>query len=193
MRRADTPGPTARRRARAAACARTGRRSPRGTAPMQPVPSEYPTATRSSAVCDESKAFPMSGSATLATARFRLATAATRIREMSTSPDRRRAGGRQLRADGAGCSRLAAGHRSPLPWVGVNGAPRQHPPPLPSPGGQRRISDVPTPPITSPSETMTILIASSGRHEIAGPWSLTNWLPWALSSGPAWSRTGCGR
>ena len=43
---------------------------------------------RSSEVCDASKARPMSGSATLATERFRLATAATRISAISTSPER---------------------------------------------------------------------------------------------------------
>jgi hypothetical protein len=41
-----------------------------------------------SAVCDESNAIPMSGSATLATARFRFATAATRMRATRTSPAR---------------------------------------------------------------------------------------------------------
>ena len=51
-------------------------------------PSEYPTATRSSDVCDESKALPMSGRATLATARFRFATAATRTSATSTRPER---------------------------------------------------------------------------------------------------------
>ncbi len=43
---------------------------------------------RSSVVCDESNAFPISGSATLATARFRFATAATRMSEIRTSLDR---------------------------------------------------------------------------------------------------------
>jgi hypothetical protein len=51
-------------------------------------PSEYPTAIRSSIVCDESKCRPMSGSATLATERFRLATPATRISAASTIPAR---------------------------------------------------------------------------------------------------------
>src|SRR6478735_7319379 len=43
---------------------------------------------RSSEVCDASKALPMSGSATLATERLRLATPATRISATSTSPPR---------------------------------------------------------------------------------------------------------
>src|SRR5436190_23923355 len=51
-------------------------------------PSEYPTAIRLRVVCDESKAWPIDGSATLATARFRLATAATRISAIRTSPAR---------------------------------------------------------------------------------------------------------
>src|SRR5512138_316192 len=49
---------------------------------------------RLSAVCDESKACPMSGNATFATARLRLATAATRINAVSTSPCRAGAPGR---------------------------------------------------------------------------------------------------
>ena len=40
--------------------------------------------------CEESNAFPMSGRATLATDRFRLATAATRISETRTRPARSR-------------------------------------------------------------------------------------------------------
>src|SRR5690606_12506577 len=51
-------------------------------------PSEYATATRSSAAWEASNAWPISGSATLATARFRLATAATRINEIKTSAGR---------------------------------------------------------------------------------------------------------
>jgi hypothetical protein len=43
---------------------------------------------RLSAVCDASNALPIDGSATFATARLRFATAATRISEMSTSPER---------------------------------------------------------------------------------------------------------
>src|SRR5262245_49585459 len=43
---------------------------------------------RSRVVCDESNALPMSGRATLATARLRLATAATRISETNTDPAR---------------------------------------------------------------------------------------------------------
>src|SRR5215216_234757 len=43
---------------------------------------------RSSVVCDESKCLPMSGSATFATERFRLATPATRMSAASTSPAR---------------------------------------------------------------------------------------------------------
>src|SRR5262245_18035578 len=43
---------------------------------------------RLSVVCDESKASPIDGSATFATARFRFATAATRINAMRTRPCR---------------------------------------------------------------------------------------------------------
>src|SRR5262249_17371886 len=49
----------------------------------------YPTATRSSAVREASKAMPIEGKATLATAKFRLATAAARISAARTSPARR--------------------------------------------------------------------------------------------------------
>jgi hypothetical protein len=49
-------------------------------------PSEYPTAIRLRLVCDASKAAPIDGSATLATARFKFATAATRISAMSAAP-----------------------------------------------------------------------------------------------------------
>ena len=49
---------------------------------------------RSSVVCEESNARPMSGRATFATARFRFATAATRINAASTSPARAGVAGR---------------------------------------------------------------------------------------------------
>jgi hypothetical protein len=49
-------------------------------------PNENPTATRFSCVCDASNANPMSGRATFATARFRLATAATKINATRTMP-----------------------------------------------------------------------------------------------------------
>ncbi len=51
-------------------------------------PSEYPTAIRFRLVWDASKAAPIDGSATLATARLRFATAATRISAMRTRPPR---------------------------------------------------------------------------------------------------------
>ena len=78
-RRAGTRAPTARRRGPASSCGRSGRRARRGTAPTpRGRASSRPRSGRAS-VCDESNALPMSGSATLATARFRFATAATRI------------------------------------------------------------------------------------------------------------------
>ncbi len=51
-------------------------------------PSEYPTAIRFRVVCDESNAAPIDGRATFATARFRLATAATKMSVVRTSPAR---------------------------------------------------------------------------------------------------------
>jgi hypothetical protein len=51
-------------------------------------PSEYPTATRLSAVCEQSKCAPMLGSATNATDNGRFAIAATRIRVARTMPAR---------------------------------------------------------------------------------------------------------
>src|SRR4029079_15448278 len=49
-------------------------------------PSEYATATRLSCVCDASNALPMSGSATFATDRLRLATAARSTSSASAGP-----------------------------------------------------------------------------------------------------------
>ena len=69
----------------ASACGRSGRRARRATAPTPRArASSRPRSGRAS-VCDESNALPMSGSATLATARFRFATAATRISATRTS------------------------------------------------------------------------------------------------------------
>ena len=59
---------------------------------------------RSSIVWDESNALPMSGRATLATNRFRLAIAATRISEVSTSPARRGEASAPVAPPGAGAA-----------------------------------------------------------------------------------------
>ncbi len=73
-------------RGRASSCGRAGRRARRGRAPSAASPSEYPTAIRFSITCEESNASPIDGRATFATDRFRLATAATRISVMRTTP-----------------------------------------------------------------------------------------------------------
>ena len=71
---AGTPGPTAPCRAAASACARSGRRARRGRAPRRRGrASSRPRSGRASSATSRS-ALPMSGSATLATDRFRLAT-----------------------------------------------------------------------------------------------------------------------
>ena len=82
--RAGRPGSTARCPAPASACGRTGHRAHRGRAPRPRgrVSSRPPIMLRD--VCEESNASPIDGSATFATARLRLATAAPRISAVRT-------------------------------------------------------------------------------------------------------------
>ena len=113
--RAGMRAPTATPRGSASACARSGRRAHRGRGPTPRGRASSPTAMRSSVVCEEPNAWPIEGSATLATERFRFATAATRIRARSTSPAR----------SGAVRPRLSPSPRSwssplpPLDWWSV--------------------------------------------------------------------------
>src|SRR6476620_11422757 len=72
---------------------------------------------RSSIVCDESNALPMSGSATLATERLRLATEATRISARRISVPRAGALSRSPPASGAVTERT----------LSVGGTPAPHP------------------------------------------------------------------
>src|SRR5262249_8759402 len=81
---------------------------------------------RSSVVCDESKCLPMSGSATLATARLRFATAATRMSEISTIDARAGAAS----STGAVCvsvmeadARSSAARASPPRWRRIRTEP----------------------------------------------------------------------
>lgn len=82
-RRAGTPAPTATRRSSASSCARNGHRAHRYKAPTQRGRVSIPP-RRGRAP----NAVPIVGRATLATAKFRFATAATRMSEVRTRPGR---------------------------------------------------------------------------------------------------------